>query len=383
MNGRTLWMAGALAAIALLAIAAGPARAEGPASAPILAPTASITYTVQPGDTWVAISKKFGVSASRLIDLNNLRTRPDLLFVGETIIIPINLGPTPSFVSPFLYTVQAGDTINAVVSKFYIDKAALLQANRLASNAPLTPGATLLIPAGPHRYVVQKGDTISSIAAMFSTTVKRLLQFNPHLGSGGAIFPGNNVFVPIQYDTSFVAASIEGVGGGEGTTTGTGTIAGTSVTLSSSGLAPVVSDPAAAARAANASVISTSEFITMPSNVVNLNQPLFFRWFRLNSVRRDPARDNGAIATVVIQFRGGTGSYSVRHFIAEGSQTVVVGLPIRGIYVNPGEGELWNDIEFEVRTNCSATLTDTILFSSGSTTINARYEFRSIACPSP
>ncbi len=375
MKTRTLLMAAGLALFALLAVAANPARAAGPDDTTLPRPTQSISYTVQSGDSWVNISKKYGVSASRLIDVNGLRTRPDLLFVGEKIIIPIDLGTTPSFVSPYFYTVQAGDTVANLVTKLYIDKTALLSANGLSKNAALTAGQKLLIPAGPHRYVVQAGDTIQSIAAMFSTTANNLLKYNTHLGNGGAIFPGNNVYVPIQYDATFVAASIEGVGGGgEGTTGGSAT----TVTLNSTtGLSATVSNPSDVSRAANASVISTSEFITMPANVVNLGQPLQIRWFRVNSVRRDASRENGAIATIVMVFRGGNGSYTVRHF--QGS--AIVGIAIRGIYVNYENNDLWNEIETEIQTTCSSNAADTLLFSSGATTLQARYEFKNLQCP--
>lgn len=374
MKTRTLLMAAWLAVFALLAVAAKPARAAGPDDTTLPRPSQSISYTIQSGDTWVTISRKYGVSASRLIDVNGLRTRPDLLFVGEKIIIPIDIGTTPSFVSPYFYTVQTGDTAANVATKLYIDKTALLSANGLSKNAALTVGQKLLIPAGPHRYVVQKGDTIHSIAAMFSTTANNLLKYNTHLGNGGSIYPGNNVYVPIQYDAAFVAASIEGVGGGEGTTTTTTS----TVTLNSTtGLPTTVTNPSDVSTAANASVIATSEFITMPANVVNLGQPLQIRWFRLNSVRRDASRENGAIATIVMVFRGGNGSYTVRHF--QGS--AIVGIAIRGIYVNYEGNDLWNEIETEVQTTCSSSAADTLVVSSGATTLQAQYQFNNLQCP--
>lgn len=369
MKTRTLLMAAGLAVFALLTVTAQPARAAGPDDTTLPRPSQSISYTIQSGDTWVTISRKYGVSASRLIDVNGLRTRPDLLFVGEKIIIPIDIGTTPSFVSPYFYTVQTGDTVANVATKLYIDKTALLSANGLSKNAALTAGQKLLIPAGPHRYVVQAGDTIQSIAAKFSTTANNLLKYNTHLGNGGSIYPGNNVYVPIQYDVAFVAASIEGVGG-EGTSA-------TAAASSSTGLPTTASNASDLAKAANASVISVSEFITMPANVVNLGQPLQIRWFRLNSVRRDTSRENGAIATVVLVFRGGNGSYAVRHF----QGAALVGIAIRGIYVNYEGNDLWNEIETEVQTTCSSSAADTLVVSSGATTLQAQYQFNNLQCP--
>ncbi len=373
MKIRTLTIASVLALLALLAGVAQPTLAQ-----PAQIPARSTTYVVQAGDSWATISKKYGVSASRLIDLNNLRKTPDLLLIGQKIIIPIDLGATPSYISPFLYTVKAGDTVAGLVSKFYIDKTALLQANRLPTNAAtLTAGATLLIPAGPHRYVVQKGDTINTIAALFSTTTNGLLKYNPHLGAGSPIYPGNNVYVPIQYDVTFSPAPVEGTGGG-----GEGAVGGSAAT-STTGLPATSANAAALAQAANASVINVFQTITMPGNVVNLGQPLQMRWYRLNGVRRDTTRENGAIATVVLVFRGGNGAYTLKHYVTENGTTTLKGMAFQGIYVNPENSDLWSEIQFDVQTTCNSTIADSPIFSTGATTFETRYEYNDaqMQCP--
>nr|MBI2905261.1 LysM peptidoglycan-binding domain-containing protein [Chloroflexota bacterium] len=65
MKIRTLTLASMLALLALLAGVVQPTLAQ-----PAQIPARSTTYVVQAGDSWVTISKKYGVSASRLIDLN-------------------------------------------------------------------------------------------------------------------------------------------------------------------------------------------------------------------------------------------------------------------------------------------------------------------------
>ena len=50
---------------------------------------ASTTYTVARGDTLSKISKKHNVSMSSIISANNI-TNPNLLRVGQTLIIPSN-----------------------------------------------------------------------------------------------------------------------------------------------------------------------------------------------------------------------------------------------------------------------------------------------------
>lgn len=376
MKARTLLAAIGLAVLGLFVLTSAQHRvaqaqtAATPTATPVPAVPGTITYTIERGDTWVTISKKFGVSASRLIDLNGLRTRPDLIFVGEVIRIPITLGSTPSLVNPFIYTVQAGETLQDILNKLYIDKTALLQANRFKSNAVVTAGQKLFIPAGPHRYVVQRGDTIHTIAAMFSTTANNLLQFNPHLGDGGRLFPGNNVFVPIAYDSPFIPANIPGVavtatpatgstttgegigGGGEGTTDG------------STGGNP------------NANVVTTLKTITMPGNVVKLNKPLVVRWISHVRTRLDPAVASQGIMTLVVEFEGGNGTYTLEQLVSGIRKSI----PITGIYVKQDGAEKWNDIEFEVTGTCGSNASGDIVFASGDTTYISRWEFV-VDCP--
>lgn len=372
-----------------LVVLSSSAAVAAPATQATATPTATptpgfINYTVQLGDTWVTISKKFGVSASRLIDLNGLRTRPDLIFVDEIIRIPITLGETPSLVNPFIYVVQKNETVEFIAAKFYVDRLALREANKFKQTTRVVEGQRILIPAGPHRYVVQRGDTILSIATMFSTSVNRLLQFNPHLGDGGLLFPGNNVFVPIKYDVdTFVPApslipltasatpsatpnAIPGLsrGIGEGTGGGGEGIGGGGEGVGSPATGFDVN--AGNASAANALVVTQLGTITMPANVIDLGKDLTIRWLSLNFVRRDPAKAGFGIATMVIEFRGGDGAYRVQRLTSGGNAELTT---IRGVFVKPYPNkEFWNNIEFEVKGECGEVVGGDLVITSGKTT---------------
>lgn len=50
-------------------------------------PPGGRVYIVEAGDTLYSIAEKFGVSISGIIELNNI-PRPDLIFVGQRLIIP-------------------------------------------------------------------------------------------------------------------------------------------------------------------------------------------------------------------------------------------------------------------------------------------------------
>ncbi|MEK7312139.1 MAG: LysM peptidoglycan-binding domain-containing protein [Chloroflexota bacterium] len=358
-----------LAAITILVVAIEPVAAAGTAS-----PAYAFSYIVQPGDSLVTITRKFGVSATRIIEANNLRTHPDLIYVGQSLIIPIDVGSTPSYVSPFFYAVQVGDTVQSLANRFYIDKYALRQANGISANANLlTAGTTILIPAGPHRYVIQRGDTVPTIAAMFGATASTVLKFNTHLGNGSVLFSGQNVFIPIVYDATFSPALSDGTGGG-----GEGTAPNAGPALSPNGLKPT--DSSDLAKAANANVTTVFRTVTMPQNVVNLNQTFEYRWYQIRRTRRDPNRANGAIVTIAIQFRGGNGTYTVQRYDDFDGAFVLKGVPITGIYVNAGEAKLWNDIEIEVPGNCESVNHSYLYITTGSFKQEAGLEYKA-ECP--
>lgn len=67
---------------------------------PIASPTSEPTpiylrYTVQEGDTLSAIALAYGVSLEEMIAINNL-ANPNALAIGQTLIIPIEITPTPT-----------------------------------------------------------------------------------------------------------------------------------------------------------------------------------------------------------------------------------------------------------------------------------------------
>jgi LysM repeat protein len=349
---RTAWTVFAL--IILFASAIKPVTA---------APAYSYNYTVKQGDTLGSISRQFGVSPDRLIDLNNLGSRPNTVYVGETLTIPVEMSYTPSYVGPFFYVVQSGETVQVLIEKFAIDKYALWRANGLELQTDsLTAGTTLFIPAGPHRYRVKAGDTLQAIATLFGTTTNNILRLNKHLGNGTTLTPGREVYIPIVYDVSPSSTSssnsLPPPKQPEPTASAVAMVGDPT-----KGLKPT--DSAEVAQAANANVISGVGTITMPQNIVNLNSELVIRWMQLRHVQRDPSTQDGAILTFAIEFRGGTGTVTIQGFGPDRGGLSLQDMPIRGIYVNATSGELWNDIEVEISGLCGGPYFYGIIFKSG------------------
>jgi LysM repeat protein len=100
------------------------------------------TYRVKLGDTLGGITNRFGMSLSQLLNYNpQLRSRPNLIYVGET----INLG---------------GSSTNSV-----------------SNSTPASP------PPSGRTYTVRSGDTLGGIAIRHGLSLSTILAYNPHLAS--------------------------------------------------------------------------------------------------------------------------------------------------------------------------------------------------------
>jgi LysM repeat protein len=157
------------------------------------------TYVTQPGDDLVSIAGKFGVTLAALEQANNI-TNPNVLYSGQLLVIPG--GEVPVGVPiPFNrnYIVQRGDTLDSIAAHFGITASELIEANQITDPSLIEVGQQLTIPDKymPDVYTVQSGDTLSAIAAQYGTTVGVLAQAN-HITNVNLITVGENLVVPVD-----------------------------------------------------------------------------------------------------------------------------------------------------------------------------------------
>jgi LysM repeat protein len=133
------------------------------ATAPAGGTSDALSYTVQPGDSLLAIAARFGVDADEIAGANGI-TDPSALFVGQELLIPgaADEGspePTPEPTAEptetpataggaELYVVQSGDTVIGIAAAFGVTVDDIAAANGLteADFTGLQIGQELLIP---------------------------------------------------------------------------------------------------------------------------------------------------------------------------------------------------------------------------------------------
>ncbi len=94
------------------------------------------TYTVRPGDTLWAISRRFGTTVDALVELNHIQN-PNLIYVGQVLRLPTSSETT--------YTVRPGDTLWAISRRFNTTVAALVERNHIQDPNLIYPGQVLVV----------------------------------------------------------------------------------------------------------------------------------------------------------------------------------------------------------------------------------------------
>ena len=105
------------------------------------APTGQTQYVVKPGDTLYKIASLYGVSVSAIVAANNL-VNPNLIYPNQVLVIPASTPTT----STLRYTVQAGDTLYRIATKYGVSVSAIVAANNIADPNLIRPGQVLIIP---------------------------------------------------------------------------------------------------------------------------------------------------------------------------------------------------------------------------------------------
>lgn len=134
------------------------------------------TYVIQAGDTLSGIAQMFSTTTEKLQSLNSIKN-PNNINAGTTIKVT---GGVAGGGSTSAYTIQPGDTLSGIASKYGTTEAAIQSANNIKNANKIYAGQTIRIPGGgtSTTYTVQSGDTLSHIASRYNTTVPALQKLN-------------------------------------------------------------------------------------------------------------------------------------------------------------------------------------------------------------
>lgn len=147
-------------------------------------------YVVQPGDTLVNIAARFNVSALTIANDNGIDT-PYTIYSGQQLEIRTTAAtsqptpPTPGAASPtpgeaVTYTVQSGDTLFRIATRFGTTVNELTRLNNLTNRDVIYPGQTLIIAGSPETQIPPTADPAQPL-----TPIE-----NPGFGYGVQVFLG-------------------------------------------------------------------------------------------------------------------------------------------------------------------------------------------------
>ncbi len=132
-----------------------PAPAATNTSRPVIqvpsaTPGRPSTYTIEAGDTFYCIARRFNLDVSDFLSLNGLGSN-SLAQIGQVVKIPQSgtwdSGERALKDHPATYTVVAGDTLNRIACRFGdVDPSAILVANGMSSANDIKAGLTINIP---------------------------------------------------------------------------------------------------------------------------------------------------------------------------------------------------------------------------------------------
>ncbi len=136
--------------------------AAGPMTTATAQDDGQTTHVVQRGENLFRISLRYGTTVQAIVAANNI-ANPNLIFVGQTLIIPDGTNPPPATPPPadpapppadpapppsetITYTVQRGDFLGRIATRFNTTIAAIVAANNIANPNLIFVGQVLIIP---------------------------------------------------------------------------------------------------------------------------------------------------------------------------------------------------------------------------------------------
>jgi soluble lytic murein transglycosylase-like protein len=115
----------------------------------------ALVHTVQPGEGFIVIARRYKVRATRLAGANGL-TLSSVLTPGQRLRIPGRVAATPkpkptrTVAARARHTVSPGESFFSIAHRYHVSPWRLARENRLSLMATIVPGQRLVLPRGAH-----------------------------------------------------------------------------------------------------------------------------------------------------------------------------------------------------------------------------------------
>ncbi|MCD9028468.1 LysM peptidoglycan-binding domain-containing protein [Luteimonas sp. BDR2-5] len=187
------------------------------------------THTIQYGESLSGIASRYGVSVQQLMSANPQIRNPDVIYPGDRLALPGGSGGSGGGARS--HTVQSGESLSAIASRYGVSVGQITAANPQVRNPDMIyPGDRLSIPGGSSgggggggssnsaggSYTVRAGDVLSSIAARHGVSTQALMAANPQIRNADMIYAGDTLRLP--------GGGSSGGGGGSAATGGSYTV---------------------------------------------------------------------------------------------------------------------------------------------------------------
>jgi len=104
-----------------------------------------VLYQVRQGDTLWAISLMYNTTVEAIVRRNNI-PNPNLIYVGQRLIVPKGVTPTPTPTGQVVYVVEWGDTLWEIARRYGTTVDAIAAANHIPDPDLIYVGQRLVIP---------------------------------------------------------------------------------------------------------------------------------------------------------------------------------------------------------------------------------------------
>lgn len=176
-----------------------------------------VLYTIQAGDMPLSIAAQYGIEVDLLMEINNI-TDPTSLQIGQQLVIPVTVTPTPDITVtptaprtsptptavPQSHIVQKGDILLTIAEEYDTTVEAIMIANDITDPRTLRVGQALIIPPDKGSplgvktviHEITAGDTLLWLAQRYGSTLDDIMATNPEL-EPTALQVGQKIVVPL------------------------------------------------------------------------------------------------------------------------------------------------------------------------------------------